>query len=348
MLWWVLACNGPEPVSGPTCPPGDGEILRLETGEVGEDLDLMMRGTAGWVTLCLGPGSFPSNLEFNKTTEALPGQISWIGTEGSVITPELADSGAEPTPILLAMNQPLVFQGLRFEAPLDVYGSALTFRDVSFGNLALTAEDTSVLVARATESVDLEDLSISEVVVDNVVLYAEAPELRIDGLDFRDNRSVGGAHVQLTGATTIQGLVVEDTVALQNNPGSPLVSILGDGTVSDSALRWNQANGPALAASGRLDVDAVEIREHRSNWTGALTVYGSATLKGLTLHDNTSQEGALALYPLGPDSLVLVEDADLGIDEDENRPCDISIYGTCVLYDVAEVDSLLCDQTGCR
>ena len=348
MLWWVVACTGPEEPAGPTCPPAEGEILRLETGELGDDLDLMMRGTAGWVTLCLGPGTFPSNLEIDKTDEGLPGQVSWIGTEGTVIVPELEDTGAEPTPLRLLTNQPLVLQDLALEAPLELAGSTIRLADVGLSGLELSSEDLPAIALEASDGIELEDLSVNDVQADDVVLRLEAPTIDVDGLDYREVRSMLGSHIELHGEASLRKLRVEDTQVLRNEPGRALISAYEDATLEDAVFVGNIANGPALGAAQTLDAQGLEIREHRSGWTGALTLFGGGTLSEVVLHQNVTSDGALSLYPVAADNIVLIEQGDFGADELDNLPCDASIHGACVRSDLEVFESLLCDPSGCR
>ena len=352
MLWWVLACTGPEEVSEPSCPPAAGEILRLETGEIGADLDLMMKGTAGWVTLCLGEGQFPTNLAVDKRDEALPGQVTWIGTDGTVLVPEEAlDTGAtDLVPLQLGLNQPVVFQDLRLELPAIVHATEVTLRNVELAAFTIESEDLPALYLLAEDRVSLEDMRASELQVDDVALYLEAPEITIDGLDYRDNRSAAGGHIELYGEATLRDLVVADTIALRNEPGRSIVSAWNDVVVEDAVFEGNDANGPALGCAAGIDAEGLVIRDHRSNWTGALTLFHSGTLSGLEITDSVSYEGALALYPNGADSLFRIDDSNFGSDDngDDNEPCDISMYGSCLRSDLEDVETLLCDPSGCR
>ena len=308
----------------------------------------MMKGTAGWVTLCLGAGSYSTSLDMDKTDETLPGQVSWIGEEGVVLVPVLEDTGAEATPLKLLTHQPVVFQGLRFELPLELTADSITLRDVELGGFTLTAEETPALSAKVEEELVIDGLSVSAIQVDDVALRLEGETITIADLDYRESRSVLGAHIELRGEASIAGLLVEDTIVLMNEPGRALMTAYKDLSIEDSRFATNQSNGPALGAAESLEASDLVITDHRSTWTGALTLFGSATLSRLELTDNVGGEGALALYPVGPASLVLIEQSDFGAEDLDNDPCDISLYGGCIRSDLEKIESLLCDQSGCR
>lgn len=352
MVLLALACTGPQDTgSGPTCPPAPGEVLRLETGQVGTNLDAMLRSASGLTTLCLGGGVYETSLQLEVADGQLPGSITLLGTDDAVLDARLDDSAAEPVPFtLITPGDALVLQDLTLRIPLRLSGREVTLRNVTVQDAIVEPNelDLAAVDLLATGPVEVDGLSLSGLEVQDQGLRVEGETVRMVDLTYRDVRSVTGAHVEITGALTAERWAIQDTLALLNEPGHPVVSVFGSVDGGQLAFTGNEANGPALSSWSRMDLEDVSVVDHRSTWTGGLTVFSSGSLSNVELAEVRSPEGALAFYPTAPEERLTLADVTFGVDEAANDRCDISLSGTCQHAELGVVDEMICETSGCR
>lgn len=347
-MWLLasLACTDPPPTRPQRdCPPGPGEIVLLETGGEFLYLDRAINEGSGLRTVCLGEGSYETELDLERTeAELLRGRVRIVGA-GSEST-VLSSPDGDPWTLRLASD--LSLEGLAFTMPVDIEGLSLELVDISvqdFSSEALPAR------LEGLEGLSAQGLSLSGLEFEGRALELaagdEAEPMELSELSLLGLRSMTGELAALEHEAVIHELRVIDNVALTNAPGASGITA-GRLEVYGGMLSANELNGPVLAPTGAFTASDLTVASNLSRVLGALTLMQDGHIRDSMIADNSGGSGALSLVYVDGERQLLLEDVDMGEDSIDNSPCDIGLNTNCLDLELGQVDSLECDISGCR